>query len=193
MKQVTAVLVFFALSSLALSGAYAQADLALKGVGFRIGLVDPEDVDATISFGFFADLGHVSSNVALETYFDFWTKSEDVLGGGEVSARDFVIGAKAKYIFPVSNPRIRPFAGGGLGFHVFTAGVDIPAIDYGGGFIAPAVSEDDTEIKVGLDMGGGIAFDINPGMAMLTEAWYTVVSDISQLSVKVGMMFRLGS
>ena len=192
MKQVTVVLVCLILSSFAWSGAIAQTDLALKGVGFRLGLVDPEDVDATWQLGALAELGLITPKIGLETYFDFWSRSEDVFGGGEISLRDFVFGARCKYLFSVSNPKLQPFAGGGLGFHIFRAGMDTPPVDYGGGVVVPGVSVSDTEIKVGLDIGGGFALDVKPNIAVLTEAWYSMVSEVSQLSIKAGVLFKLG-
>ena len=88
--------------------------------------------------------------------------------------------------------RIKPFAGAGLGFHILRSGVDIPATYYGGSMIMPATSASDTEIKIGLDIGAGILADISHSWAIQGEAWYTAVSDISQLALQVGVLYKLG-
>ncbi|UCF04132.1 MAG: outer membrane beta-barrel protein [bacterium] len=192
MKRVTVVLISLVLCAFISSNAFAQSNLAFSGIGVKIGLVDPDDVDAALEFGIFTDLGRITSSISLESYVNFWSKTEDITGGGEFYVRDFIIGAKSKYIFSTANPTIRPFAGAGLGFHILQSGVDIPAIDLGGGMIIPAVSEDDTEIKIGLDIGGGILVDLNQSWAIQGETWYSIVSDISQIAIQVGLLYKLG-
>lgn len=192
MKQLTVVLISVVLCAFIFSNAFAQSDLALRGIGVKIGMVDPEDVDTAFEFGLFADLGTITSNVSLESYVNFWSIKNDITGGGELLVRDFVIGAKSKYVFSTASPIIRPFAGAGLGFHILKSGVDIPATYFGGSMIMPAVSESDTEIKIGLDIGAGILADLNQSWAIQGEAWYSVVSDISQLSLQVGLLYKLG-
>ena len=191
MRKVTVLLVSLILCAFIFSNASAQSNLVLKGVGAKIGLVDPEDIDAVFQFGLFTDMGNITPSIALESYINFWSKTDDLLGGGEVYVRDLVIGAKGKYLFSTANPTIRPYAGAGLGFHILKSGVDIPARYYGGSLLAPAISEDDTEIKVGLDMGTGISLDINQKWAIQGEAWYSIVSDISQLAIQVGILYSL--
>ena len=58
--------------------------------------------------------------------------------------------------------------------------------------ITPAVSESETEIKIGLDIGGGVLADLNQNWAIQGEAWYSIVSDISQLALQVGILYKLG-
>jgi hypothetical protein len=192
MKLLAVILVSVILCTLISSNAFAQSNLALRGIGVKIGMVDPEGVDTAFEFGLVADLGTITPNVSLESHVNFWSVKNDIAGGGEVSVRDFVFGAKGKYIFSTVNPVIKPFAGAGLGFHILRSGIDIPAIYYGGSMIMPAVSESDTEIKIGLDIGGGILGDINQSWAVQGEAWYSIVSDINQLSLQIALLYKLG-
>jgi len=159
----------------------AQADMGLKGMGVKLGYVSPEDVDATIGFAVFADLGTIVPQLMLEPQIGFWTKSEDMFGA-EVSVRDIAVGARAKYLFVLPNSRMEPFLGGGLGLHFVSAEMSIP------GF--PSVS--DSEVKLGLDIGGGLHIPVNPQWDVLTEVWYGIVSDVNQLSFMVGARYNFG-
>jgi opacity protein-like surface antigen len=191
MKKVTVFVMSAVLCAFVVSAASAQTSLGLRSIGFGVGVVDPEDVDMTVGFGFYGNLGYLHPNVNLESFVGYWQQTEDMVGGGEVVVRDFAMVMRAKYMFDITNSTIRPFAGGGLGFHVVNAGIDVPDMDIGG-LIVPGYSQDDTEIKLGLDLGGGMLFDINPGVSILTDAWYSIVSDVSQLSLRAGIMFKLG-
>lgn len=193
MKRVTAVILSLVLCAFVVSTASAQANLGLRSIGFGLGVVDPEDIDMTVSFGFYGDLGTIRPNLHLETYLGYWQQTEDIIGGSEIFVRDFAAVMRGKYIFEVLSPSVKPFAGAGLGFHVVSAGIDVPAMDLGGGLIVPGYSEDDTEIKLGLDLGGGMIFDVSQSFAIQTEAWYSAVSDVSQLSLRAGLIFKLNS
>ncbi len=192
MKRFVVILTSVTLCAFISSNVFAQSHLALRGIGVKIGMVDPEDVDTALEIGLIADLGTITPNVSLESHVNYWSIKNDIPGGGEVFARDFVFGLKGKYMFSISNPVIKPFAGAGLGFHILRSGVDIPAVYYGGIMIMPPVSESDTEIKVGLDIGGGIQGDINQSWAIQGETWYSIVSDISQLSLQIALLYKLG-
>ncbi len=172
--------------------AWAQTDLGLKGVGASIGLVSPENIDATFGFGVFLDHGTVAPRVAMESRLDYWSKTESAGQYGETRVRDIVLGARGKYLFVTPNKKITPFAGAGLSMHFIHAEVEIPAQDFGG-FIVPGMTVEDSSTKLGLDLGGGISAPINAKTAFLAEMWFGIVSDVSQLSLKVGLSYRLGS
>jgi hypothetical protein len=57
----------------------------------------------------------------------------------------------------------------------------------------PATTVEDSSTKLGLDLGGGVATAINPQLDFLGELWYGIVSDVSQLSLRVGVSYKLGS
>ncbi len=169
----------------------AQTDFGLKGAGLEIGLVSPQDIDATFGFGVFADLGNITPQFMLETYVDYWSKSEDIVGGGETMVRDWAFGAKGKYVFPTENTRVRPFAGAGLGLHFVKAKVSISDMDFGG-IIVPGMTVEDSMTKLGLDLGGGLTTPLSGRADFVGELWYGIVSDLNQLSLKVGVLYRLG-
>jgi opacity protein-like surface antigen len=176
----------FAITAFAATSAFAQADLGLKNVGVALGYVSPENLDGTLSFGVFADHGTIAPNWSLESHLDYWGWSENAFGT-ETTIKDVAIGARTKYHFPTKNPNIRPFAGGGLGIHFLSSEVNIPA---SGPF--PAMTETFSENKLGLDLGGGFATSLSPRAEFLAEAWYGIVSDVSQFSLRAGMQFKIG-
>jgi len=163
-----------------------------SSVGFGVGMVDPDDVDATVGFSFFGDVAQIRPNLNLEMFLGYWQQSEDVWEGGDVTLRDFTIMPRCKYMFDLQSPSVTPFAGGGLGFHIVSAGIDVPTMEYGGGVIIPGYSENETELKLGLDLGGGLLFNVKDSMAIQTDAWYSMVSDVSHLALRVGLVFKLG-
>lgn len=186
MKRRIAVLTL-AISVFAVSGAFAQSDLGIKNVGVAIGYVSPENLDGTISFGGFLNHGTIAPRFNLESRIDYWGWSEN-FNGTETSVRDIVVGARTKYQFETSNPKIQPFAGAGLGLHFLHSEVNIPA---SGGF--PAMTVDGSDTKLGLDIGGGISMPMSPRADFLGEAWYGIVSDMSQFSLRAGMQWKWGN
>lgn len=171
--------------TLATGSAVAQSDLGLKNLGVAVGFVSPEDLGGTFSLGVFADHGTIAPRIGLESRIDYWSASEETFGN-EVKVSDIALGARAKYFFPVANPSIRPFAGGGLALHFVHAEVTIPAQ-----FGFPEMTADDSETKLGLDLGGGLAMPVNPRWDFLGELWYGIVSDVGQFSMRAGLSYKL--
>ncbi len=172
------------------SVASAQAELGFNGIGGRIGLVSPENIDATLAFGVFADLGKVHPDIALEAYINYWSKSMGVTGVSEASFRDITIGGKAEYRFALENPKIKPFVGGGLSLHLYKTEVDVPAINIGG-FSSPATTLDDSSSKIGIDIGGGVRVNMSDTIDFVGDAWYSIVSDVSQVAIMAGILYKL--
>jgi hypothetical protein len=191
MRLISSLILALILCVLCPASALCQADLGLRGVGLGIGLVDPDNVDATFGFGLLADLGRLSEPIQLEANLSYWSKSEGMSGFGEASVRDISFGGRCKYYFPTESSSLRPFAGAGLGLHFFKAKASIPDLDIGG-FIVPGTTIEDSSVKLGLDLGGGLATPINEKADVIGELWYSLVSDIDQLSFRLGVMYKLG-
>ena len=166
--------------------AMAQADLGLKRVGAAVGFVSPENLDGVLTFGVFADMGTLTPKISLEPRLDFWSWSEDAFGS-ETTVRDVTLGVRGKYGFQVANSSIRPFAGAGLGMHFLHAKVTIPA--QGGN---PEMTAEDSETKLGVDLGGGFSTQMNPVLDFHAEVWYGIVSDFDQLSLRAGISRKIG-
>lgn len=181
-----------AVCMLAWQSAWAQTDLGLKAMGGTVGMVSPENVDATFGLGIFLDHGTIVPPIGLESRLDYWSKSESAGSFGSTTVRDVVLGVRGRYMFSNLNPKITPFAGAGLAMHSLNVKVEIPAQDFGG-FVVPGMEVEDATTKLGLDLGGGISAPINLKTSILAEMWFGVVNDFSQLSVKVGFSYRLGA
>jgi opacity protein-like surface antigen len=163
--------------------AMAAADFGLKGIGVRVGVVEPENLDTTVGFGFFMDLGTFHPNVAFETYVDYWSNSIDV-GFMDTSFRDVAVGAKVEYLFTLSRPTIHPFIGGGLSMHFLQQSVDL------GGLSVPGMSLDVSDTKLGLDLGGGLRAGVAEHLDIIGEAWYSMVPDFNQLVATGGIAYK---
>jgi opacity protein-like surface antigen len=175
----------FALAAITSQSALAQGDIGLKNAGFVVGVVDPEALNSTFGIGAFADVGGFTPRVRLEPRIDYWSQSEDY-SGSSVSVRDITFGARVKYYFPVTGTRVRPYGGGGLGLHFLRAEVGVLDPFSGG-----TMTFDDTSTKLGLDLGGGVLTPLTPRANLVVEAWYGMVSDFNQISLRVGFSHAL--
>lgn len=105
------------------SAGLAQSDIGFKGIGGRLGYVDPEGSwDGTISFGVVADLGTFVRQLHWDAAITYWASSQDYkyppYGSYSWSISDFAIRSGVKYPF-IEGPW-EPYAGGGLGLHFFS-------------------------------------------------------------------------
>jgi len=181
-----AVLGAVLLVGLATNG-YSQSGLGFFGIGGKLGLVDPENIDSVIGFGVFGDFGEIAENIRLEGNLDYWSKSYGS-GDFDLSISDLAFTGTVKYVFPTSNEAFRPFAAGGLGVH-FVKGKG----EYKGSNPYLEVSEySDTKTKIGIDLGGGVFYGISEKVDLLGELRYRLVSDVNQLTLQIGAMYKLG-
>ena len=162
--------------------AYAEADIGFKGAGGRLSFVFPDNVDATFGFGGLVDLGTFAPNVGFGASLDMWFGSED-----PVDYRDIIIGANSRYWFEVKNPKIKPYAGGGLALHFFKASSDPQTIS---GITIPGFDESDT--KIGLDLFGGANFEVSPKVDIIADAMFRIVSDVNQFVISGGIIYWFG-
>jgi len=191
-KRALVTLVVMGLCTVSSQSALAQSNLGLKSAGGQLGLVSPENIGSTVGFGAFADLGTVAPSIHLAPHLDYWSKSESDFGVGKTTVSDMSLGVRAKYMFAVTSPKVRPFAGAGLGLHMLHVKVAIPDQNFGGTII-PGMTIEDSTTKFGLDVGGGLETPISPRSDLVAEMWYGIVDNVSQLSIKLGMGFKIGS
>jgi len=191
MKKCIVLIVLACICMLVSQNAMA-GDLGFKSLGVSVGVVSPENVDATFGLGVFTEHGFVTPEIELESRIDFWSKSEDTGFGGDATIRDIAVGTRGKYMFPSSSSTVSPFLGMGLGLHFLHASVDVPAMDLGGGLVIPGYKVEDSSTKLGLELGGGVEMPVNPSTHFIAEAWYGIVSDFNQFSARVGMAWSLG-
>jgi hypothetical protein len=56
----------------------------------------------------------------------------------------------------------------------------------------PTMTDEVSDTKLGLDLGGGIATPLGPKNDFHAEMWFGIVSDVSQFALRVGISHRLG-
>jgi opacity protein-like surface antigen len=190
MKNLWILVITIGAVALMSTGVSAETDIGFKGAGLELGIVNPEDVDATWGIGVFADLGTFMPQLGFSAYADYWGKNQDEFGT-EFDFRDIAIGARTKWYFPIKNPKIQPYAGAGLGIHFLKAKVTIPDQNIGGTLV-PGSTATATDEKIGLDIGGGMTAKLNDRADFVGEMWLGLVSDINQMSMKVGILYKLG-
>lgn len=111
----------------------ANSDFGLKGIGLRLGYVDPEaDYSGTVLFGAVADMGAVGNNLHAEASVTYWKSDWNYgynwIGYSEswtISLSDIAIRGGLRYHFPQEG--WAPYAGGGLGVHFYTASWETPS------------------------------------------------------------------
>ncbi len=171
--------------------AWAKTDLGWRSIGVNAGFVDPSNVDGTVGFGAFANLGNLSPVVRLQPNVGYWSKSQEAFGA-KASISDISFSTRALYMFHNNSAKFHPYAGGGPGLHMVKAKVSTPAQDMGGGVIIPAMEASDTSTKLGLDLVGGFTMPLSRKNDLCVDLGYTAVSDVAQFSMKAGVSFDLG-
>jgi len=167
--KLKALYLVLVLGLLSAQQAAAQSKIGLHAMGANVAFVSPENLDGAFGLGVFADLGRITPEIGLEPTIEFWSRTDDQFGI-ETTLRDVSVGMRGKYYFEVANPKVRPFAGAGLGGNFRGSGSDT---------------------KLGLDLGGGISTTLNAKNDLQAEAWYGIVSDVNQFALRVGVSHKL--
>lgn len=154
-----------------------DVSLGFKGMGARIGLVDPEGASSTLDLGLHIDAGEFARNVRLSPILEYWSVGQDV-GPYNADLRDFSLGADVSLDFPLQDSRVTPYAGGGIGLHWLKASTNVPNV------------EDQSDTKLGFDLMGGVRTDAMPNLALFGELRYNFVSDFNQLKILGGFTYR---
>jgi hypothetical protein len=138
--------------------ASAKSDIGFKGIGPRIGYVDPEgNLDGSVEFGVAFEFGEFVRQLHWDGSVSFWSTGRDYqyYNGNNYrkynwSLRDLVLRSGVNYHF-VEGEWV-PYAGGGLGLHFYSW-------DYSG---APYYNNA-SDTKLGLYVDGGIEhqFSVN--------------------------------
>ena len=154
-----------------------DVSLGFKGMGARIGLVDPEGASSTVDLGVHVDAGEFARNVRLMPIVEYWSVGQDV-GPYNADLKDFSLGADINLDFPLQDSRVTPYAGGGIGLHWLKATTNVPNVP------------DQSDTKIGLSLQGGVRTDAMPNLALFGELRYNFVSDANQLKILGGFTYR---
>lgn len=145
--------------------------LGFKGIGGRIGVVDPEGASTALDLGFHVDFGEVTQNLHVQPLVEYWS-----VGVAGTDLSDFALGLDLMLDFPLQDSRFTPYGGAGLGMHWISA--DVPG------------GPSDSDTKLGLNLQGGIRSDAMPNLAIFGELRYNFVSDANQLKILGGFTYR---
>lgn len=186
MRRLIAATVVWILIITSAQASFAQTNLRLRGVGAKLGLVDPEHINSAIGFGGILELGTLLPGIHLEANIDYWKKT-DQTANIRTRFRDTAAGGTLKFFFKTANPSLRPFVASGVALHFVKS--SIPVEGPGGIFGSPNLESSDT--KLGLDLGGGLNYHLNRQFDLFGDLRYRVVSDLNQFELKFGAMFHL--
>ncbi len=182
MKYAIRMMTGLVLVACAVMPAWAGADIGLKGIGGRVGYVDPESsLDGTIEFGLLMELGEFTDNLMWEACASYWSSGQDWSYAGrnyEWSVSDFAIRTGVNYHF--LEGEFEPFAGGGVGVHFFSW-------DYAG-YSGPV---DNSDSDFGLYVDGGAEYKFSSqwhGEAMLRFD----LADPDQTGLLFSFVYQLG-
>jgi outer membrane protein with beta-barrel domain len=159
------------------SRANEDVGLGFKGIGGRIGLVDPEDASSTLDLGLHIDAGQFARNVHVGAIAEYWSVGQDV-GPYDADLKDLSFGLDVTFDFPLQDSRITPYAGGGVGLHLLSADTNVPNV------------ADQSDTKLGLSLQGGVRTEAMPNLALFGELRYNFVSDMNQLKLLGGFTYR---
>ncbi|MBK6765077.1 MAG: hypothetical protein IPG71_01855 [bacterium] len=125
-----AVLAVIAVALLRGQQAYAaDSDIGVKGIGLRLGYVDPEsEYSGTVLLGAFADLGTITDKLYVDASLTYWSSDWDYNYydyDWTVSLTDIALRGGVKYHF--SEGEWEPYAGGGLAMHFYSASYESPS------------------------------------------------------------------
>lgn len=132
--------------------ASAKSDIGFKGVGPRIGFVDPEGgLDGTIEFGAAFEFGEFAPQLYWDGSASFWSTGREYRYFNDNynwTLRDLVLRSGVNYHF--TEGEWEPYAGGGLGLHFYSW-------DYSG---SPSFNNANDN-KIGIYIDGGIEHEFS--------------------------------
>lgn len=168
MQRTGLFIILMAAMTLVLAGAAAApaGAFGLSGVGLRAGLLDPEDMDATLALGGHMEFEERGTHFHLQPNLLYWSSD---------NVSEFNPNFDVYYHFAPTGS-VSPYLGTGLGIHVVN--FDLPR------------GVDDDETDAGLNIFGGLLFPgrsadfFIEGRAALSE-WDTT-------SITAGITFKVG-
>jgi Outer membrane protein beta-barrel domain len=144
--------------------------LGFRGIGARVGLVDPEDASSTITFGVHADLGEFIPNLRITPLAEYWS-----VGVSGYDHSDLMIGTNADWAFPLVGPKVTPYAGGGVGLHFIS--YDKPGDNY-------------KNSRLGLHVQGGLRDEVMPNLNLFGELRFTFVRQADNFKLLGGFTYN---
>jgi opacity protein-like surface antigen len=105
------------------------------------------------------------------------------------STKYIAIKSTVRYLFPIEG-NIKPYAGAGLGIHLYSWDYDYPGYSYGG-YTFPGGSFSDSDTEFGFHILGGAEFKLSPKWKLQTELEYGS-ADLDQFAIVANFIYALG-
>jgi len=150
------------------------------GLGGRIGVAIPDEIDATFTFGFFANFD-VAPNFQIQAGLDYWQESEQT-GNHTLEVSDLAMTGTGVYVFSVPKSKFKPYMGFGFGIHNVSIENQWP---WG------IIDDDDTEF--GFHFLGGGKLSVTRSANVLGEFRFSAIDDFGYdaFSITWGLEFLL--
>lgn len=162
---------------------FAATDIGFKGVGPRIGFIDPEGAyDGTVELGVDVNLGTWAKQLYWDLSGTYWSAGQNyhyLNRAYDWSVRDIAFRSGVNYHFIEGD--WEPFAGGGIGMHFFSW-------DYAG-YNGPAFDNGDTDFGFYID--GGVQHKFSAKMSGDAIIRFDL-ADPNQTALVLQLMFGLG-
>jgi hypothetical protein len=153
--------------SFSLNAHAGGAGAGFYGMGGRISLVKPENIDATFGLGIHFDMGTILDVLRLYPSVEFWRESESTVVRGfthETSTTELSFNGDVRhYIEMAEGSKVRPFFGGGLGL-IYT----------GWSIKNPSRDDDGSDFDLGLNLLGGFDFRLGRSARGFLEGKFKV-------------------
>jgi hypothetical protein len=172
-----------AIALVATAASAAQPDIGVKGVGVRLGYVDPESSwDGTVEFGADMQLGEWIPQLKWDASISYW---KSTLSWGYLSSNydwslsDIAIRTGVNYEL-LKGPWV-PYVGGGLGLHMYS-------FDYSN---APNYPGTHSDSKLGLYLDGGVTHNFNAQWSGQAQLQFDF-ADNDQTAIMLQAIYHLG-
>jgi opacity protein-like surface antigen len=178
MKKIYAVVLVMAV--LFLSSPVSAAELGLKRLAGKVGVIFPKDLGTGFMLGAAADMGELTENLTLVPLLSYWSSSKSE-SGFDYGISNFQIGADVQYAYKEVKGL---YFGGGLSLNFLSFSYDVPP-EYG-----PYYAGSTSDTKVGFDLLAGYEIPVgkNIGFANLK---YNLISDMNTFMINVGVWFDM--
>ncbi len=126
----------------------------------------------------------ITEEIALAPSLIYWIPKAYL---ADFKLKWFEVDLNGHYYFDIGG-NIKPYALAGLNFSFIT----FPVADWTGGWFGGSFeTKNKTTTKVGLNLGGGVEFDIDAPIKPFGQLNYTIIDSFDQLVIMAGVRFPL--
>lgn len=160
------------------------SEIGFKGIGPRVGYVNPDGLDGTVEFGVALEFGEIVRQLHWDGSLSYWSAGHDYeyyTGNSHNKynwkLQDIVLRTGVNFHF-IEGEWV-PYAGGGVGMHFYSW-------DYNG---APYYSDND-KTEFGIYIDGGIEHEFNESWIGQMQVQFDF-ADPDQTALLINLIYRL--